>query len=430
MRELTRAMKDSGIEWIGEIPEDWGVRKLGNISKLYIGNSIKDNQKDNYVDSKDAVPYIATKDISFDNSVNYENGMYIKRNDINFNRAYKDSTLICIEGGSAGRKIVKIEREVCFGNKLCCIKSNSILNKYIYYYSLSPNFNNGFKSRITGLIPGVTLGEMGQIEVVIPPQSQQKAIADFLDKKVSEIDNIISKTKKVIEEYKKYKQSLITETVTKGLDKNIPMKDSGIEWIGEIPEHWEVVRLKYLFKIKKDTANKLGYNVLSVTQKGLKIRDLKSNEGQLSMDYSKYQIVQKNEFVMNHMDLLTGWVDLSLFDGVTSPDYRVFNIIGNESYNSKYYLYLLQLCYKNKVFYGFGQGVSNLGRWRLQTDAFNNIKYPIPPLQEQKAIASYLDQKCTQIDQIIHSKQQLLLEMEKYKKSLIYEIVTGKREIK
>ena len=246
VRELTRRMKDSGIEWIGEIPEDWEVRKLGNISNLYTGNSIKDSEKDNYNSSKNSIPYIATKDVGFDNRIDYENGMYVKKEDIKFKRAYKDNTLICIEGGSAGRKIAKVEyEEVCFGNKLCCINSNIILNKYLYYYSLSPNFSNGFQSRITGLIPGVTLLEMRQIEVIIPPKTQQKSIADFLDKKTGEIDKIISKTKEAIEEYKKYKQSLITETVTKGLDKNAPMKDSGIEWIGEIPEHWEVSKVKY-----------------------------------------------------------------------------------------------------------------------------------------------------------------------------------------
>lgn len=430
VNELARVMKDSGVEWIGEIPEDWEVRKLGNISNLYTGNSIKDNEKDNYNSLINSIPYIATKDVGFDNKIDYENGMYIKKQDIKFKRAYKDNTLICIEGGSAGRKIAKVEKEeVCFGNKLCCINSNIVFNKYLYYYSLSPEFSNGFQSRITGLIPGVTLSEMNQIEIVVPSKEKQKSIANFLDKKTFEIDKILSKTKEAIEEYKKYKQSLITETVTKGLDKNVLMKDSGVEWIGYIPEHWETRKLKYIFTIKKDIAKKLGYDVLSITQKGFKVRDLSSNEGQLSMDYSKYQIVKKNDFGMNHMDLLTGWVDLSKTLGVTSPDYRVFNIKDENDYNKHYYLKLLQLSYSNKIFYGSGQGVSNLGRWRLQTEVFNNISYPVPPSNEQEEIANYLDKKCTQIDTIITSKEKLLIEMEAYKKSLIYETVTGKREV-
>ncbi len=254
VKELTRKMKDSGVEWIGDIPEDWEVRKLGNISKLYTGNSIRDNEKDNYNSPINAIPYIATKDVGFDNKIDYNNGMYINKEDEKFKRALKGNTLICIEGGSAGRKIAKVEEEeVCFGNKLCCINSNVVNNDYIYYYSLAPNFSNGFQSRITGLIPGVTLLEMAQIEIIVPPEHEQKSIADFLDKKTQEIDNIISKTKKAIEEYKKYKQSLITETVTKGLDENVEMKDSGIEWIGEIPEHWQAIKLKYFYNIISGT---------------------------------------------------------------------------------------------------------------------------------------------------------------------------------
>ena len=123
-------MKDSGIEWIEDIPVDWEVRKLGNVAALYIGNSIKDNEKDNYADENQAIPYIGTRDVNLDNTINYSNGMYVKKDDLSFKRAYQSSTLVCIEGGSAGRKIANLEQEVAFGNKLCCIDSKVILNKY------------------------------------------------------------------------------------------------------------------------------------------------------------------------------------------------------------------------------------------------------------------------------------------------------------
>src|SRR5699024_6948621 len=116
----------------------------------------------------------------------------------------------------------------------------------------------------------------------------------------------------------KYKQSLITEAVTKGLDPNVEMKDSGIEWVGKTPVNWMVIKLNQLFSIKKNIANKTGYDVLSVTQRGLRVRDITKNEGQMAADYSKYQIVEKDDFVMNHMDLLTGWVDIAKQQGVTS----------------------------------------------------------------------------------------------------------------
>jgi type I restriction enzyme, S subunit len=169
--------------------------------------------------------------------------------------------------------------------------------------------------------------------------------------------------------------------------------------------------------------------VLSVTQQGLKIKDIESNEGQLSSDYSKYQIVNKNDFVMNHMDLLTGWVDCSKYLGVTSPDYRVFRFRNNIEFNHDYYKYLLQACYLNKTFYGYGQGVSNLGRWRLPTDQFLNFYFPIPSLEEQKDIANFLDGKIKNINNLVFKKEQLVNEIGGYKNSLIYEYVTGKKEV-
>ena len=207
------------------------------------------------------------------------------------------------------------------------------------------------------------------------------------------------------------------------------MKDSGIEWIGKIPCHWNLLKLKFMFTIKKEIANKLGYDILSVTQSGLKVKDISNNEGQISADYSKYQLVDIDDFVMNHMDLLTGFVDCSKFKGVTSPDYRVFKFIENNRNSKRYYNYIFQSCYKNKTFYGLGQGVSNLGRWRLQTDKFMNFVLPVCSLEEQKEIAAFLDKKCTAIDSAIAKKEQLIEKLECYKKSLIYECVTGKKGV-
>lgn len=132
---------------------------------------------------------------------------------------------------------------------------------------------------------------------------------------------------------------------------------------------------------------------------------------------------------MNHMDLLTGWVDCSKYFGVTSPDYRVFRLRDTKN-NLNYYKYVMQSCYMNKIFYSLGQGVSNLGRWRLQTSTFNNFKIPVPPLDEQQQIADYLDSKCSEIDTIIQTKKEQLDVLAEYKKSLIYEYVTGKKEVK
>ena len=232
-----------------------------------------------------------------------------------------------------------------------------------------------------------------------------------------------------IEEYKKLKLSVITEAVTKGIRSDRPMKPSGNIWFEVIPETWGLKKVKYLFKIKKDIAGKEGFTVLSITQRGVKPKDLTKNEGQLAENYSKYQIVCPGDFAMNHMDLLTGWIDISKFHGVTSPDYRVFTLIDSEKQNPHYFLYMMQMCYSNRIFYGLGQGVSGMGRWRLQPDKFLNFTIPVPSLDEQQEIVAYLDQQCAEIDRLIAKKEQIITELESYKKSLIYECVTGKLEV-
>ncbi|NEY29619.1 restriction endonuclease subunit S [Escherichia coli] len=195
-------------------------------------------------------------------------------------------------------------------------------------------------------------------------------------------------------------------------------KDSGVDSFGCIPKQWSVLRLKYIFEIKKRIAGALGFDILSVTQRGIKIKDIDSGEGQLSMDYSKYQRVLPGDFAMNHMDLLTGYIDISNYDGVTSPDYRVFSVRDSNDFYSRYFLYLLQDGYKQRRFFHLGQGSAHLGRWRLPTEAFNEILYPLPSLEEQMQIAAFLDHETAKIDNLIE-KQQQLIELSKEKRQAV-----------
>jgi type I restriction enzyme S subunit len=202
------------------------------------------------------------------------------------------------------------------------------------------------------------------------------------------------------------------------------MKDSGHAWLGDIPAHWKVEKFKNLFQIKKDIAGALGYDVLSVTQKGIKIKDITKNEGQLAQDYSKYQLVYPNDFVMNHMDLLTGYVDCSKQTGVTSPDYRTFKAIDIDKTLDKYYLRIFQFCYTDAIFYKLGQGVSNFGRWRLPADQQNSFLLPLPSKEEQLAIADFLNIKCAEVDELIALQEKMIDELKLYKQSVITEAVT------
>lgn len=200
-------------------------------------------------------------------------------------------------------------------------------------------------------------------------------------------------------------------------------KDSGVDWLGEIPEGWNTQKLKYVVSIKKRIIGHEGVDVLSITQSGIKVKDITTGGGQLSMDYSKYQIVHEGDFAMNHMDLLTGYVDISNHDGVVSPDYRVF-INDSNDVDNEYLLKIFQMGYSQKIFFKYGQGVSMLGRWRLPADNFNNFLIPVPSLDEQNKIIAFLESRTTQIDQAITLKQQQIAKLEEYKQIVIQNAVT------
>jgi type I restriction enzyme, S subunit len=201
-------------------------------------------------------------------------------------------------------------------------------------------------------------------------------------------------------------------------------KDSGVEWLGEVPKHWDVRRARRLCEIKKRIVGELGYEVLSITQQGIRVRDLESNDGQISMDYSKYQLVEVGDFAMNHMDLLTGYVDIAKVRGVTSPDYRVFSIREPAICNDQYLLYLFQMGYKNRIFYAYGQGSSQLGRWRMPTEQFHELVFPLPPTAEQIYIANFLCRETIKIDALVAEQLRLMALLEEKRQAVISHTVT------
>lgn len=424
-----QSYKPSGVEWVGEIPEKWKITKFKYVSKLYTGNSLNDEQKVLYEsDDEYHIPYVSSKDIDLDTrTVNYNNGLRIPKENNPLKVSPKDSFLLCVEGGSSGRKMVYLDREVCFVNKLCSFKSVEN-TRFQYYFIQSSNFQDKFRLSLSGLIGGVSISTLRDFELVLPSIQEQLQIVQFLDEKTELIDKLISIKERKITLLKEQRISLINEVVTKGLNPNVKMKESGVEWIGKIPEHWGMKKVKYLFEIRKRISGELGYDILSVTQNGLKVKDIISGKGQLSMDYTKYQIVYPNDFVMNHMDLLTGYVDVSKWLGVTSPDYRVFSLIDKESLN-EYYLRIFQFGYQNKVFYGFGQGSSMLGRWRLPSDEFNNFYFPYPCKDEQIKIVEHLNFKTKEIDDLVRLEQKKIDLLKEYRQSLISEVVTGKIKV-
>ncbi len=414
-----REMKDSGIEWIGAIPQDWQLSKIGS---LYTQRNEKVSDKVYQplsVTMQGILPQLATAAKTDDG----DNRKLVRVGDFAINSRSD-------RRGSCG--ISPLDGSVSLINIILTPRTAMHPGYYNWLFHTTL-FADEFYKWGHGIVADLWTTrwqEMKSITVPVPEYAEQERIAAFLDAECAEIDAVLEKTRASIEEYKKLKQAIITQAVTKGIRGDRPMKDSGSVWFEEIPCNWVMKRIKYLFHIKKDIAGKEGYTVLSITQRGIQPKDLSKNEGQIAANYSQYQLLAPGDFAMNHMDLLTGWVDISKYSGVTSPDYRVFVLDDTEKNDSSYYLYLMQMCYFNRIFYGLGQGVSGMGRWRLQADKFMNFPVVVPPVDEQKEIASYLNEKCSCIEVMIAKKQQYLTEIENYKKSLIYEYVTGKKEVK
>lgn len=420
---MIREMKDSGVEWIGKIPKNWDTIPLKRLSKIQTGSSPDKKEGNNNYSNESGIPWIKAENLGEFFPI-HSTSEYLTENGCKLGRIYPPYTVYVCCIASIG-KVGFSDIECSCNQQINGLSFNNIVNwKFGFYETLASAIEHIARSN-KSVTPILNATEEGKIKFAIPSPTEQQQIVHFLDRKCTAIDTAIEKTKKSIEKLEEYKKAVITKAVTKGIDPNAKMKDSGVEWIGEIPERWKVTKTKYLFRILKRIAGCEGFDVISITQKGLKIKDITSNEGQVAENYSNYQFVFPGDFAMNHMDLLTGWVDLSSLTGVTSPDYRVFHKI-NESVNDDYYKYVFQSLYFNKVYYGLAQGVAEVGRKRLQAPAFKELKLPCPPADEPAKIAAYIKNKCMAIDALIEKKQTAINKWEEYKKSLIYYAVTGK----
>ena len=424
---MNREMIDSNAGWIGSIPSEWSAYKL-----LYaLERPIFDGPHETPTVVDNGIPFISVDSVNDTKNVDLNVcKKFISEED--FNEYYKKTPLkqgdvLFTKAATIGKTAIVDDRKYMVWSPLAILRSGKhVNNEYLYYVLNCPNLIDYTAHFLGNSATQINVGmrELERAKLPVPPLSEQRQIVHFLDRKCTAIDTAIEKTKKSIEKLEEYKKAVITKAVTKGIDPNAKMKDSGVEWIGEIPENWEVTKTKYLFRILKRIAGQEGFDVISITQKGLKIKDITSNEGQVAENYSNYQFVFPGDFAMNHMDLLTGWVDLSALTGVTSPDYRVFHKI-KESVNDDYYKYVFQSLYFNKVYYGLAQGVAEVGRKRLQAPAFKELKLPCPPSDEPAKIAAYIKDKCMTIDALIEKKQTAVNKWEEYKKSLIYYAVTG-----
>lgn len=405
-------------EWLGVLPDGWSLTNIGRIFEERKEKVLEDDYQPLSVTMNGIVPQLSSAVKAAEGS----DRKLVKAGDFVIN-SRSDRRGACgvspVDGSCSVINIVIHPHESVYGS-------------YFNYVLLSERFPDEFYRWGHGIASDLWTtrwSEMKKIQLPLPPNNVQKEIVRVIEEKCVEIDNMIEVTEASINEYKLLRQEIIENVVTKGLDRNINFKDSGDKAFGQIPVHWSMNKIKRIFSIKKNIAGEEGHQVLSITQKGIVPKDISKNEGQMAANYSGYQLVNSGDFAMNHMDLLTGWVDISSYDGVTSPDYRVFVIKDEEEHCKKYYLYVMQMCYFKEIFYSLAQGVSEFGRCRLQADKFLHFEIMNPPYEEQCLIADYLDEKIEEVDSIIDQKEKMVIELKAYKSAMIYEYVTGKKEV-
>jgi len=441
MEEKYDSYKDSGVEWIGEIPSHWRKSKFKYVTEIYTGNSLNDVQKQYYEsDNPDDIPYVSSKDIEVDSQiVNYNNGLRIPKSDNPLKVSPRGSFLMVIEGGSSGRKKVFLDQDVCFVNKLCSFNSKEN-TKFQYYFIQSSNYQDKFKQSLSGLIGGVSISHLKDFEISLPTIQEQNQIVQFLDTKTYLIDSLIKKTKKKIKLLKEQRTSLINEVVTKGLNPNVELKDSGVEWIGEIPSHWEIGKLKNNSDLKISSVDK------HILEDERRVRvcnytDVYYNEFiTISL---KFRLGSCSENQYNNFLLEKGDVIITK-DSESPMDIGVPSLVKEELNNTVcgYHLSIIK-SHKNKLVGSFlfrqlqtprirsyfeinSNGITRFG---LGKSSVLETQLILPPLKEQEQIVDYLDKKTNLIDSTISIEEKRIETLKEYRQSLISEVVTGKIKV-
>jgi type I restriction enzyme S subunit len=429
--------KSSGVDWIGNVPQEWRVSKFKYVSKLYTGNSLNDGQKILFEsEDENHIPYISSKDIDLNTqTVNYNNGLRIPKENNLFKVSPKDSFLLCVEGGSSGRKMVYLDREVCFVNKLCSFKSVEN-TRFQYYFIQSSNFQQKFKLSLSGLIGGVSISTLRDIELVLPSLEEQFQIVQFLDKKTELIDKLVSTKEQKIDLLKHQRISLIKDVITKGLNSNLEMRDSGIEWIGEIPKHWTVLPLKYFGLIT------LGKMLTPEERDGYILKPyLRSQNIQIDkVDISDIKEMWFSENELQKLRLQKG--DLLINEGGDVGRTSIWNEELEECYfqnsvnrvrfNQKtdsiyYFLYQSHLFHNVGYYTSYVNGVSIS---HLTKEKLESVRFLRPPLEEQIKITEYLNIRTQEIDNLISMEQNKIDLLKEYRQSLISEVITGKIDVR
>lgn len=404
---MAREMKDSGIEWIGSIPQYWVTTKIKYFFDCYDGKRVPVDAAQR---EKGPYPYWGAGSIT----------------DYVSDYLFDEEIVLLGEDGAPFFDHTRpvaflINEKVWVNNHIHVLKLHSDVDARFFVHWLN---NVDYKCYINGsILNKLTQSNMNAIAFACPPLEEQARIAAFLDRKCAEIDSVIADTQRTIEEYKKLKQSVITQAVTKGIRGERPMKDSGIEWIGDIPVDWSLCRIGSQYFERRTKVSDVDYPPLSVTKKGV-VPQLETAAKTDAHDDRK--LVRVGDFAINSRSDRRGSCGISGYEGSVSLINTI--LVPRDAMDPQYYEWLFHSVGFADEFYKWGHGIVD-DLWTTGWQDMKKIVIPRPPMDEQREIAEYLESKCTYIDTLIDQKTQLLSELDAYRKSVIYEYVTGKKEV-
>ena len=431
---MARKMKDSGIEWIGEIPEGWEITRLkylADFEPTCDTSYLTDESKITYT------PMECVKNGGFENrSALYGNLSHTLTPFQNGDIAMAKVTP-CFENGNIAIMDNLFSGFGLGSSELFIFRPKSISTRYFFYWLQNKAFVARACSTMTGTggLKRISPSFIRNCPVHCPSTDEQTKISDYLDAKCSEIDDLLTSVHSSIEKYKKLKQAVITQAVTKGVHGEREMKDSGVEWIGRIPSEWYVAPftkcLESTIDYRGKTPEKVSDGTFLVTAKNIK-------DGKLNYSASKeYVRTEQYEDIMHRGKpeigdvLFTTEAPLGEVCNVDRTDFalaqRIIKFRGIVGLVNNYYMkyWIMSSFFQNNL-RTFATGSTAQG---IKASKLGQLKLILPTLEEQQEIADYLDAKCAEIDRLIAKKEQLVKELESYKKSLIYEVVTGKREV-
>lgn len=415
------AYKDSEVEWLGEIPKHWALSRVKEIA--YINQkSLSDGTPLDY-----EFYYVDIGSVTYGTSGYLSERMTFKNAPSRAKRIVKSGDTIISTVRTYLKAITQIENAenliVSTGFAVLTPK-RMIFRSYFSNWLMSETFINRVSAISKGVsYPATNSTEIGDLFVLLPPHHEQTAIAAYLDTKASQIDRKIELLNQKATYYGNLKQSLINETVTRGLDKSVPMKATGVEWIGEVPEHWQVQRIGTAFEERSEKVNDTDYPPLSVSMSGI----VPQMESVAKTDNNENRKrVAIGDYVINSRSDRRGASGVSIFDGSVS----VINIVlkPRRHFFGKYLHHLFRSYRFIEEFYRVGRGIVD-DLWTTRYSVMKGIEFSYPSYEEQKMIADYLDKKTAQIDRIVVTINAQIDKLKELRKVLINDVVTGKIKV-